>query len=339
LEWEIERDGNHRAVATAKGDANGGAVDTLHGLAWKVGFHGWEAEDEVPKWLRLTGGGWLSSGRISTPLGKKTREDLEAYGSKDLLICPGEKVKIPNTVLAYFAESSNLREYYGWGDDVKTLKDRGFKVVQKSNSWKAERLEAFIRKRTRNGKLHGIVFQGHGGFKWGKPYGALDPRRWIWGKAEKNWKGVWTDYSKIPIPDDGRPSWVYREIPDSHPYFSWYRDWDPAYPLPLGIMYVCGGAAARTAGRAKTFSWAENSVFFGLPDVLYPISRPTKLKKFPSGPVDALFWRTDRVVLGIRLKYGLHKERIYKLNAVESWDRMYPATVAEQLPAGHSSLK
>jgi hypothetical protein len=146
--WKIKRKGNSKAGAEAEKD------DTVEKLAKAIGL----TPGEFQKWLTMTG--------PQIKLDNGTTKDLTTLALSDV-ICPGEKVDIPNTILAVWAGWEGLGQDLGkfwvmWGKDVGDLKGKGFAVVEKSNEKAASVLGDF-RTRTGDRTLHGFLFWGHGG--------------------------------------------------------------------------------------------------------------------------------------------------------------------------------
>jgi RHS repeat-associated protein len=261
LEWEVERAGEVKAAVVAKGDENGRAVDTMRTLAEKVGLEA----DQWPTWASPPwSAGW--EGKIRTSKGTMTWRDLAnpdnaAFHSSegaDVVICQGEQAKVPNTVLAYYADDSELKGFYRWPQDVATLKNRGFHVVEKDNAWNAAQFRDFISRDTEGRRLHGLVFQGHGGYAEEKlPAPDWDLLKVLEGRVKIVWIGIYTIAKDRvrPVPDDGHVN---------HLPYDDAKKWGRAYKLGLGLMYTCGGTGAR-------HHFADNGIFWGYHDELWPL--------------------------------------------------------------------
>jgi len=232
--WKIKREGGKLAGAEAEKD------DTIEKLAKEIGLE----SAEFQKWLTLTGG------KIKTPGGVKTLSGLKA---KDVC-CPGEKVEIPNTVLAYWAGHDWVGIIHGktwvmWGTEVGTLKKRGFNVPEKRGMTAAD-FEKYIQTSTGSKELHGIFFSGHG---FDKTAGPPPTSGGVLTDAEKGGNGL---------------------------YYSYFSAWNPAYKPAFGVLFAC-----YTQNAKSVFS--SNAVFWGSSGVLVPhgfhLFGPTVSSLLPPG--------------------------------------------------------
>ena len=223
-QWTIDRNGQTLAPALAEKD------DTIEKLADKIGLNA----NEFQKWLTIEGG------KIRTPKGMKT---LPQLNEKDVC-CPGEKVKIPNVILAYWGgEFGGVgKVWVEWDKDVGTLTQRGFHVA-KNQGWTSAQLESVIQEGTATRTLQGIFFWGHG------------------------WRGgVLTDSGQ-----KGKPA-----------YESWYANWNPNYRLGLGVLFACYGQSGRgqfSNSKAIVF-WGKTGVL--IPGPFHSFA-PTMRKLVPPG--------------------------------------------------------
>ena len=158
--WKITRDGKSLADAEAEKD------DTMETLAKRVGL----GADEWQKWATV-------GVTIKTTTGRKNISDL----IKTDKICPGEKLQVPNTVLAYWGgELGGFgKGWVMWGTDVDTLKKRGFNVSEQEGL-AAAKFERYIQDTTKSKELHGVFFWGHGIYSKGA-------------KGKKIYVGIGTD--------------------------------------------------------------------------------------------------------------------------------------------------
>jgi len=225
--WKIERVGGPKAIATAgeKRHVSWGywKNDQISDLADAIGLE----PTEFKKWLTLTGG------TIKAVAGNKNLTTLTANEG----ICPGEKVQVPNTVLAYWAGHDWVGIIHGktwvmWDSDVSTLKKRGFSAPEKSGMTAAQ-FEQYIRNSTASKKFHGLFFWGHGFDKTAGP----PPRS----------GGVLTDAEKG----------------GNILYYSYFSAWAPAYKPAFGVLFAC-----YTQNTMSVFS--SNAVFWGSSGVLSP---------------------------------------------------------------------
>ena len=121
-------------------------------------------------------------------------------------LCPDQTVKIPNTVMAYWAWAFGGfgKMWVNWYDDIERLEKLGF-FVPEVEGLTAEGLEGLIKDMQGLKDLHGIFAWGHG------------------------------SYSSFLTWDLGGPG-----------YSSLYENWKPVYRMGLGIIWAChsgeGGA-------------------------------------------------------------------------------------------------
>jgi len=170
--WKIVRNNQAKADAIAEKD------DTMKTLAEAIGLN----VDEWKRWVTPQGA------TIKTATGVKPVYAVD----EDDIICPGTIVKVPNTVIAFWAGAGDGfgKWWVRWGSDVATLKKRGFKVSEKEfvpisvekNSIVYEYIAApreaeflgWFQTGTADKTLHGIFFWGHGGFSlWTDPSNPL----------------------------------------------------------------------------------------------------------------------------------------------------------------------
>jgi len=185
--WKVNRSGSAKASAEAE------EGDTIRILADKVGFEVWQWRN----WLTIP------KDKICTVEGPLTEAQLTA----DTEICLGEKVKVPNTVIAYWAGELGFigKLWVGWWDDVGTLKERGF-YVDETEGYTAIQLECGIDHSQENKKLHGIFAWGHGGFHY-----------FVTDASHRGESG----------------------------YYSFYEKWKPKYKMALGIIWACHSITAK----------------------------------------------------------------------------------------------
>jgi hypothetical protein len=201
--WKIKREGGKFAGAEAEKD------DTIEKLAKEIGLE----PTEFKEWLTLTGGQIKTAGGAVKSLSSLTAKDV---------CCPGEKVEIPNTVLAYWAgELGGFGKWWVmWGTDVGALKKRGFNVPE-HQGWTANALETEIQTATKAKELHGIFFWGHG-YKG----------------------GVLTDSDQS---GNGK-------------YYSDYASWKPKYKLGLGVLFACHTQSGRGQFSSGAIFWGKTGV-------------------------------------------------------------------------------
>lgn len=233
--WKIERTGGPKAIATAEKPRHVGwgvmSTERISDLAREIGLD----FGEFPKWgsfpnggtIRLASGNGLSHGM---PL-------FTQLPGHDPIICPGEKVEIPNTILATWAGWEGLGQaigmfYVRWNSDVGDLESRGFDVVEINNGT-AKQVLAKLHSLSTSAKLHGFLFWGHGG-----PTGLTTK------ESENNIQGFASyhlDYADVTNPAIGLQ-----------------------YKLGFGMVYSCYGKSA------KAHMMAPGAAFWGGPDLLIP---------------------------------------------------------------------
>jgi len=210
--WRIKREGSKLAGAEAEKD------DTVEKLAKDIGLD----PAEFQKWLTLARGQIKDATAVA--------KNLRSLKATDI-ICVGEKVEIPNTVLAYWAgEIGGFGKWWVmWGTDVGTLKERGFNVPE-HQGWAAKGLETEIQTATGAKELHGIFFWGHG-----------------YDKTAVRSGGVLTDSDKK----------------EDAAYYSSFASWNAAYKPAFGVLFACYTQNARSL-------FSTNAVFWGSQGVLVP---------------------------------------------------------------------
>jgi hypothetical protein len=117
--------------------------DTIKTLAAKRGLK----SSEYKEWLTVESG--------SMP--KSENEKL----------CPGDKFKVPNTVIAYWAGEGGMlgRAWTLWGAKIAGLKGKDYLVDERRHSKKstpAYELQGLLNQKTQDRTLHGLYFWGHG---------------------------------------------------------------------------------------------------------------------------------------------------------------------------------
>lgn len=110
--WKIDRHGSAKATAESEKD------DTVRKLAGDIGLD----VAEFKQWLTLHGGVNLESG-LGVIL-----DWLEA----DDVICPGEEVEVPNTILAYWGGDAGAlgRIYVNWSGKINQYRQDGYLVLE-----------------------------------------------------------------------------------------------------------------------------------------------------------------------------------------------------------------
>ncbi len=190
LAWKIER--NNGQFANAEVELS---FDTIENLAPKIGLE----VGQFRKWLTFV------NSEIKTEKGKKTLVQLKSSDK----ICPKEKVKIPNLVLAYWGGWGGGigQMFVDWPYDMGDLKQRGFFVLEDEDQT-AKAFEFTIELFQATKKLHGIYAWGHGSI-------------------------------------DGFVT--YEKYNGKSAYHSFYSNWAPKYKMALGIIWACysgnGGAS------------------------------------------------------------------------------------------------
>ncbi len=137
--WKILRNGGARAEAvTQKGDF-------IAALAHIIGL-------DRRAWRK-----WLTVRHALHPFAGTGRV------GQFTALCPGQKVYIPNTVVAdWSGELGGFgRAYVGWHGDLSTLAARGFKVAETRNPT-GNRLLDMLGGYSRRRELQGFLFWGHG---------------------------------------------------------------------------------------------------------------------------------------------------------------------------------
>jgi RHS repeat-associated protein len=184
LTWFIIRNNGSKAVASILV-----GYETIDKLASEIGL---EASD-FKEWMTL-------EGTLKTTEGHE--KELHELSSSDKL-CPRQAVRIPNTMLAYWAGWGDGvgKHFVEWDKDISTLHTRGFGVVE-MEYLTAPVLEEPIKRLQNEKELHGIFAWGHGA-----------PNLFV--TIESQYKsGDWM-------------------------YLSKYRDWAPIYKMGLGVVWAC----------------------------------------------------------------------------------------------------
>jgi RHS repeat-associated protein len=178
--WKVYRDLEAKAVAESE------EKDTIAKLARFVGLETWEWRD------------WITFLDDELCLDGKGPVDVQHVGLVDEL-CPGEEVKIPNTVLAYWGGAFGAfgKWWVGWCEDIARLEKRGF-YVPELEGLPASGLESEIETLQAANELHGIFAWGHG---------------------HRDYLKTW---------DLGGDA-----------YKSYYWNWRPDYGMALGIIWAC----------------------------------------------------------------------------------------------------
>lgn len=219
LAWYVNRNGGATAIASVIV-----SYDTIDNLAGKIGLD----VGEFREWVTL-------SGEVKTDNGMKNLTNLSSSDK----ICPNQRVRVPNTVLAYWAGEfgENGKKWVHWDRDVSYLSSLGFSMNDTAG-WSAKQFEEYLETETANKNLHGMFFWGHA----------------VYTKDTNNNKiyiGLTTDHEKRKI----------------FGYQTMYADWKMDYKLGLGLMFACGGAAAEP-GRFT------GDIFWGMSGTLVPIGTP-----------------------------------------------------------------
>ncbi len=223
LQWYVIRNGGPTATASVLFKP-----ETIDNLASKIGLD----TSEFKQWVTLLGTLKIEDGK---------HKDISSLSSSDK-ICPMQAVRIPNTVLAYWAGWGKDfgKSWVNWGRDVSYLSSLGF-MVDDTSGWTAEEFQGYLSSQTKSKSLHGLFFWGHGYYE----NDEVD-------KKKKIYIGLITDNDKY----DG-----------TELYVTLYAKWKLEYKLALGIIFACGGRAAED-GRFT------GDIFWGDPDTLYPIGTP-----------------------------------------------------------------
>ena len=190
---------------------------------------------------------WVTaSGSIKTENGMKKLETLNPSER----ICPGEHVEVPNTVLAYWAGVGKGwgKAAVGWQRDIDYLAALGFDVYEREG-WTGQEFEENLKLGTKEKVLHGLFAWGHGA----GPSLFSPPVVFITDNGE------WEKASDAA----GRRTWETR-----------WDDWPMSlkYKLALGILNFCGGH------RAETNNFSGNAIFWGGPDLMWPLIDSTRVE-------------------------------------------------------------
>ncbi|MBW1743626.1 MAG: hypothetical protein JRJ47_09395 [Deltaproteobacteria bacterium] len=205
--WRIERECDQKARAIAQ---EGATIENLS-LAIELDLSEWK------KWL-------THYGSIRTIDGDLPIEQVEP----GTLILPGERVYIPNSIIAYWAGElgSFGRLWVHWHYNRDIFRNRGF-FVQEKEGLNGREFNYVIRAATKEKELAGVYFWGHG-----HPSFLL------------------TDASR-----DG-----------DYSFWSFYESWNEGYNLPVGLLCACytekakwwgkfSGASAFWGSEGKLIPW------------------------------------------------------------------------------------
>lgn len=187
--------------------------DTINSLADQIGLD----RTEYDKWLTTI----QATLRVGVGRGPEWDEGKGTGPITDPTKAMGgcEVVRIPNTVLAYWAGDLGAigKALVGWSGDKTTLYKRGFMVVD-AEDWTGAQLKVYIGHAQADKILHGLFVWGHG-----------------------NTAGIGTDVDHRTDPL----------------YFSYYYDWAPHYRLGLGILFACNTASARAYFAQHAIFWGK----------------------------------------------------------------------------------
>ena len=138
------------------------------------------------------------------------------------VICPKEKAKVPNVVLAYWAGELGEfgKTWVQWDMDVNMLQKRGF-FVQEQEGWTANKFELYIQSGTGEKRMHGIFFWGHGGSG-----------------------GLLTDSNQK----------------NNANYYTYYSGWNSVYKLAFGALFACHSQAGRGQFSNNAIFWGKTGV-------------------------------------------------------------------------------
>ena len=242
--WAVARTNGSRAEAISERN------DTVGRLADKIGLD----SGEFKKWLALPNG--------SVKLVNGKRKWLSQLNLDDML-CAGQRVQIPNEVVAIWAGDwgSVGQAIVGWGDDLSYLRRLGFHVQEvEANSSSTYPQEADIQTIFRNGTTSRDI---HGLFVWGHGDAA----------------GFGSHVNNLRVD--------YRGLEQSMKYH-----------MALVILFVCNGGWSRNdnpggipgysngiaAGGRDLVANSPEAFFWGLKRTLVPVLDPSPLRYlFPSG--------------------------------------------------------
>jgi hypothetical protein len=223
--WKIQRTNGARATAIAE------ANDTIRKLGVKIGLH----PGEFKEWLTMPGGKVSIKGFPFV--------GIDGLGLDDV-ICPGQKVEIPNTVITMWLGDARAfgRGAVDWDTDVLYLQKLGFKTIEFNHNTQkmttAAVLSAF-ESGAKNRELHGMMVWGHGYTYTNDPKNPGGIQNG--GKAAKKGGSFSVDYNDILS--------------------------KMSYKLGLVILNVCYGERGEVlrANSANT-----NSKFYGISGTLVP---------------------------------------------------------------------
>jgi len=211
-----------------------GPPDTIEALADKIRLE----VSEWRKWLTLSGN------YVCTANGRIHKTRLTATTP----ICPGEKFKVPNTILTYWAGEFDGfgKKWVNWRRDVRTLQRRGYKTDE-HDGWTGLRFNLYISAKTRSRELQGVFFWGHGFSKYPDPDGGL-------------------------VTDPGR----YRKTGLSDTYRTYFKEWYPKYKIGVGVLFAC---FSNNGGR----HFSTNAFFKGYSMKMWPVATPPVSRIVPPG--------------------------------------------------------
>ena len=177
------------------------------------------------------------------------------YGSRTLLKGGSKKagintpmagcewVEVPNTIWAYWAgEFGGFGKWVvGWGEDVATLKRRGFYVLE-AEGWTGAMLTAAIVAGQQDMSLHGILAWGHG-----RP-------------------GYFYTVAEGPFENNVI-------------YHSAYSLWHPYYHMGFGAIFACDSDTAAEAFSTSPHAvfWGKHGLLWPLGFHIYPPAISTVL--------------------------------------------------------------
>jgi len=230
LRWFVWRNGWWKALAVV----NVGPPDTIEALADKIRLE----VSEWRKWLTLSGN------YVCTANGRIHKTRLTATTP----ICPGEKFKVPNTILTYWAGEFDGfgKKWVNWRRDVRTLQRRGYKTDE-HDGWTGLGFNLYISAKTRSRELQGVFFWGHGFSKYPDPDGGL-------------------------VTDPGR----YRKTGLSDTYRTYFKEWYPKYKIGVGVLFAC---FSNNGGR----HFSTNAFFKGYSMKMWPVATPPVSRIVPPG--------------------------------------------------------
>ena len=206
--WSVERMGDWTARATS---ANNDGILALANVI-KLDPNQWR------KWLTVHGAVSVKRG------GKAVRVSLAGLRSSDRF-CPNQKVRVPNAILAHWGGfgGGSGKGWVNWNSEIRTLKDRGFGVDERTELTAGE-FEYVVARAQQFKRLHGIYAWGHGGQS-----------------------GYQTKFT----------------VPDGVPYetyYTYYRNWQPYYRMGFGYIGACYSSNARPQFSINGAFWGYAGV-------------------------------------------------------------------------------